>query len=176
MCHLPPAAELQWWYQFYFATDRGRKGYAEHRSDFARLIWRIASPKWDFSDEIFLRSADSFSNPDHVDIVIHNYRWRLGLASGESKYDDLEQKLSSGLVISVPTITLEGDANGAPHQASTAYANKFSGQYLHRVLEGGVGHNLPQEAPEGFSKAIIDADQLERSRDRSRLVRGHTGM
>lgn len=157
---LPPAAELQWWYQFYFATDRGRDGYDKYRNDFARLIWRTASPKWNFDDATFDRTAASFANPDHVNIVIHNYRWRLGLASGEPKYDDLEHKLVSGPVITVPTITLEGDANGAPHPDSTSYAKKVSGRYLHRVIEGGIGHNLPQEAPEAFTKAIIDVDHL----------------
>jgi pimeloyl-ACP methyl ester carboxylesterase len=157
---LPPQAELQWWYQFYFATERGRAGYEAHRRDFARLIWRIASPKWQFDDATFERSAASFDNPDHVDIVIHNYRWRLGLAEGEPAYDTLENRLAAGPLITVPTITLEGDANGAPHPAPTAYAAKFSGKYVHRDLTGGIGHNLPQEAPQAFAAAIIDADAL----------------
>jgi pimeloyl-ACP methyl ester carboxylesterase len=155
---LPPEAELQWWYQFYFATERGRLGYEKYRHDFAKLIWRLASPKWKFSDAAFDRSAASFDNPDHVAIVIHNYRWRLGLAEGESKYDDLEKRLGEGPVIGVPTITLEGDANGAPHPDSSAYARKFSGKYAHRVIAGGVGHNLPQEAPKAFARAVIDVD------------------
>jgi pimeloyl-ACP methyl ester carboxylesterase len=155
---LPPEAELQWWYQFYFATERGRLGYEKYRHDFAKLIWRLASPKWKFSDAAFDRSAASFDNPDHVAIVIHNYRWRLGLAEGESKYDDLEKRLGEGPVIGVPTITLEGDANGAPHPDSSAYARKFSGKYAHRVIAGGVGHNLPQEAPKAFAGAVIDVD------------------
>jgi pimeloyl-ACP methyl ester carboxylesterase len=154
---LPPKAELEWWYQFYFATERGRAGYEAYRREFAKLIWQTASPKWTFDDATFERSAASFDNPDHVSIVIHNYRWRLGLADGESKYDELEAKLASGPVITVPTITLEGDANGAPHPDPAAYAKKFSGRYTHRTLTGGIGHNLPQEAPEAFAKAVMDA-------------------
>ena len=153
---LPPEAELQWWYQFYFATDRGRAGYAKYRNDFARLIWKLASPKWDFDDATFDRSAASLDNPDHVDIVIHNYRWRLGLAEGEPKYADLEKRLAAAPVITVPTITLEGDANGAPHPDPVSYANKFSGPYTHRLVGGGVGHNLPQEAPKAFADAILE--------------------
>jgi len=155
---LPPGAELQWWYQYYFATERGRAGYEKYRVDFAKLIWKLASPKWNFDENTFNRSAAAFDNPDHVDIVIHNYRWRLGLAKGELKYDDLEKQLALGPVISVPTITLEGDANGAPHLDSSAYAKKFTGKYLHRIINGGVGHNLPQEAPRDFADAIIEAD------------------
>jgi pimeloyl-ACP methyl ester carboxylesterase len=155
---LPPPAELSWWYQFYFATDRGRAGYDKYRHDFAKLIWHTASPQWTFDDETFDRSAASFDNPDHVDIVIHNYRWRLGIASGESQYDDLEQQLAAGPVITVPTITLEGDANGAPHPEPAAYATKFSGKYTHRTISGGVGHNLPQEAPKSFVEAILEVD------------------
>jgi pimeloyl-ACP methyl ester carboxylesterase len=155
---LPPRAELQWWYQYYFATERGRAGYDEYRRDFARLIWQIASPKWDFDDATFDRSAASFENPDHVDIVIHNYRWRLGLADGDPQYDDLEKRLTEGPLISVPTITLEGDANGAPHRDATSYAKKFSGTYTHRLVEGGIGHNLPQEAPQEFAEAVVEVD------------------
>jgi pimeloyl-ACP methyl ester carboxylesterase len=155
---LPPKAELQWWYQFYFATDHGRDGYDKYRHDFAKLIWQLASPKWNFDDATFDRTAASFDNPDHVAIVIHNYRWRLGLAEGEPKYDDLEKRLAEAPVISVPTITLEGDANGAPHPDPSAYAKKFSGKYVHRTITGGVGHNLPQEAPEAFAKAVVDVD------------------
>ena len=155
---LPPEAELQWWYQYYFATERGRAGYDKYRRDFAKLIWRIASPKWNFDDATFDRSAASFDNPDHVAIVIHNYRWRLGLAEGEPEYDELEKRLAEGPVITVPTITLEGDANGAPHPEPSAYATKFSGTYSHRTIEGGIGHNLPQEAPEAFAQAVIDVD------------------
>src|SRR4051812_4343354 len=157
---LPPAAELQWWYQFYFATERGKAGYEKYRNEFARLIWQLASPKWNFDDATFFRSASAFKNPDHVDIVIHNYRWRLGLAKGELQYDELEKRLASSPVISVPTITLEGDANGAPHPDQSAYANKFSGKYVHRLIKGGVGHNLPQEAPKDFAQAVIDVDSL----------------
>jgi pimeloyl-ACP methyl ester carboxylesterase len=157
---LPPKAELQWWYQYYFATERGRAGYEKYRHDFAKLIWQLASPKWSFDDATFDRSAASFSNPDHVAIVIHNYRWRLGLADGEPKYDDLEKRLAEGPVIAVPTITLEGDANGAPHPEPSAYAKKFSGKYAHRLIKGGVGHNLPQEAPQAFAKAVIDVDRF----------------
>jgi hypothetical protein len=112
---LAPAAELSWWYQFYFATERGRAGYDRYRREFARLIWHTAPPEWNFSDADFDRSAASFDNADHVAIVIHNYRWRLGLADGEERYDDLERQLALSPVITVPTITLEGDANGAPH-------------------------------------------------------------
>jgi pimeloyl-ACP methyl ester carboxylesterase len=155
---LPPPAELSWWYQYYFATNRGRAGYDKYRHDFAKLIWHTASPQWTFDEETFDRSAASFNNPDHVDIVIHNYRWRLGIASGESQYDDLEQQLATGPVITVPTITLEGDANGAPHPEPAAFATKFSGKYTHRTISGGVGHNLPQEAPKSFVEAILEVD------------------
>ena len=157
---LPPPAELSWWYQFYFATERGRAGYDQYRSDFAKLIWHTASPKWNFDDEAFERSATSFDNPDHVDIVIHNYRWRLGLAPGESQYDALEKLLATSPVITVPTITLEGDANGAPHPDPSAYATKFSGRYTHRTISGGVGHNLPQEAPDQFVEAVMAVDEF----------------
>ena len=153
---LPPKAELEWWYQFYFATERGRAGYEKYRRDFNRLIWQLASPKWNFDDATFERSAASFDNPDHVAIVIHNYRWRLGLAEGEPKYDELEKRLAEAPVITVPTITLEGDANGAPHPDASAYAKKFSGKYAHRVVKGGIGHNLPQEAPREFALAVIE--------------------
>ena len=153
---LPPRAELQWWYQFYFATERGRAGYDKYRHDFAKLIWQLASPKWQFDDATFDRSAASFDNPDHVAIVVHNYRWRLGLAEGEPKYDDLDKRLAEGPSITVPTITLEGDANGAPHPDPSSYARKFSGKYAHRTIEGGVGHNLPQEAPQAFAQAVVD--------------------
>jgi pimeloyl-ACP methyl ester carboxylesterase len=152
---LPPEAELQWWYQFYFATERGRAGYDKYRREFAKLIWQLASPKWKFDDATFERSATAFDNPDHVAIVIHNYRWRLGLAEGEPKYDDLEKRLATGPVITVPTITMEGDANGAPHLDPSAYAKKFSGKYEHRTITGGVGHNLPQEAPRAFADAVM---------------------
>jgi pimeloyl-ACP methyl ester carboxylesterase len=153
---LPPKAELQWWYQFYFATQRGWDGYEKYRHDFAKLIWQLASPKWNFDDATFDRSAASFDNPDHVGIVIHNYRWRLGLAEGEPNYDELEQRLAAAPVIAVPTITLEGDANGAPHPEPSAYAKMFSGKYAHRTITGGIGHNLPQEAPQAFAQAVID--------------------
>jgi pimeloyl-ACP methyl ester carboxylesterase len=155
---LAPAAELAWWYQFYFATERGRAGYDKYRREFARLIWHTASPRWNFADETFDRSAAAFDNPDHVDIVIHNYRWRLGLVAGEPQYDDLERQLADAPVIAVPTITLEGDANGAPHPEPSAYATKFSGKYVHRTISGGVGHNLPQEAPEAFAEAVVEVD------------------
>lgn len=155
---LPPSAELQWWYQFYFATDRGKAGYEKYRHDFAKLIWRLASPKWNFDDAIFDRSAAALDNPDQVAIVIHNYRWRQGLAQGESKYDDLEHKLAQSPIIPVPTITLEGDANGAPHPQPSAYVSKFSGKYKNQIIGGGVGHNLPQEAPQAFADAVIEVD------------------
>jgi pimeloyl-ACP methyl ester carboxylesterase len=153
---LPPKAELQWWYQFYFATERGRAGYDKYRREFSKLIWQLASPKWNFDDATFDRSAKAFDNPDHVAIVIHNYRWRQDLAEGEAKYDDIEKKLAQGPVITVPTITMEGDANGAPHPEPSAYANKFSGKYSRRTIKGGIGHNLPQEAPQAFAEAVID--------------------
>jgi pimeloyl-ACP methyl ester carboxylesterase len=155
---LPPAAELQWWYQFYFATDRGRAGYDKFRRDFAKLIWRTASPNWKFDDATFDLTAPSLDNPDHVAIVVHNYRWRLGLAAGESKFDELEKRLAAAPTIAVPTITIEGDANGAPHPQPAAYAGKFTGKYSHHPLTGGIGHNLPQEAPRAFADAIIEAD------------------
>ena len=154
---LPPKAELAWWYQWYFATARGRAGYEHYRRDFAKRIWRLASPQWDFDAATFERSAAAF-NPDHVSIVIHNYRWRLSLAEGEPQYDELEQRLAHGPVIAVPTITLEGDANGAPHPDASAYAKKFSGTYAHRVITGGIGHNLPQAAPQAFAEAVLDVD------------------
>jgi len=152
---LPPKAELQWWYQYYFATERGRARYEKYRHDFAKLIWQLASPQWNFDDVTFDRSAASFDNPDHVAIAIHNYRWRLGLAEGEPKYDDIENKLALGPTIAVPTITLEGDANGAPHPEPSTYKNKFTGKYEHLLIGGGIGHNLPQEAPEAFAKAVV---------------------
>ena len=155
---LPPQAELQWWYQYYFATERGRAGYERYRRDFAKLIWQLASPKWNFDEATFARSAAAFDNPDHVSIVIHNYRWRLGLAEGEPQYDELEQRLAQAPNIAVPTMTLEGDANGAPHPEASAYASKFAGRYAHRLITGGIGHNLPQEAPGDFAQAIVDVD------------------
>jgi pimeloyl-ACP methyl ester carboxylesterase len=154
---LPPAAEHAWWYQYYFATEHGRAGYDKNRRDFARLIWQQASPRWTFDDAVFERSAASFDNPDHVDVVIHNYRWRQSLAEGEARYDELERKLAAGPTIAVPTIVLEGDANGAPHASSDApYRNKFSGRYAYRVITGGIGHNLPQEAPKPFADAVLE--------------------
>ncbi|HEX9211080.1 MAG TPA: alpha/beta hydrolase [Bradyrhizobium sp.] len=153
---LPPKAELQWWYQFYFATERGREGYDKYRKEFSKLIWQLASPQWHFDDATFERSAKAFDNPDHVAVVIHNYRWRLGLAEGEANYDEIEKRLAQAPVISVPTITMEGDANGAPHPEPSAYAKMFSGKYSHRTVKGGIGHNLPQEAPKAFADAVID--------------------
>jgi pimeloyl-ACP methyl ester carboxylesterase len=157
---LPPPAELQWWYQFYFATERGRAGYNKYRREFAKLIWRQASPRWSFDEATFDRSAASFENPDHVDIVIHNYRWRLGLAEGEPRYEDLERRLAQAPTIGVPTVTLEGDANGAPHLDPSSYRNKFSGRYEHRSVGRGVGHNLPQEAPRDFAQAVLDVGSM----------------
>ena len=153
---LPPTAEHDWWYQFYFATERGRAGYEKYRHDFAKFIWQTASPKWNFDAATFDRSAAALDNPDQVSIVIHNYRWRLGLAAGEPQYDDMEKRLFTAPVITVPTITLEGDANGAPHPPPAAYSKKFSGKYTHRNIEGGIGHNLPQEAPSAFADAVIE--------------------
>jgi pimeloyl-ACP methyl ester carboxylesterase len=161
---LPPKAEHDWWYQYYFATERGRAGYEKNRADFAKLIWQLASPRWAFSEATFNRSAASFDNPDHVSIVIHNYRWRLGVADGESRYDEIEKRLAEAPLITVPTITLEGDANGAPHPDPSAYAAKFSGKYAARLVTGGVGHNLPQEAPKAFAQAIMDVDDYARAK------------
>jgi pimeloyl-ACP methyl ester carboxylesterase len=161
---LPPQAELQWWYQYYFATARGEAGYSKYRTEFARLIWELASPQWKFTDPVFNRSASSFDNPDHVAITIHNYRWRLGLVAGDPSLDALEQKLAALPVINVPTITLEGDANGAPHPDPAVYAKKFTSAYEHRTIAGGIGHNLPQEAPQPFAQAIIDASRLPRTK------------
>jgi pimeloyl-ACP methyl ester carboxylesterase len=155
---LPPAAEYPWWYMYYFATERGRSGYGQYRREFNKLIWQLASPRWAFDDATFNRTAAAFDNPDHVAIVIHNYRWRLGLAAGEPHYDDLEARLATTPAITVPTITLEGDANGAPHADPSAYASKFTGKYEHRTITGGTGHNLPQEAPQAFARAVIDVD------------------
>lgn len=157
---LPPKAELAWWYQYYFATERGRAGYKAYTREFNQLIWQIASPQWHFSDTTYARSAAAFENPDHVAIVIHNYRWRLGLAKGEAKYDELEKKLAAGPIITVPAVTLEGDANGAPHPQPSAYAAKFKGKYAHHTITGGIGHNLPQEAPKAFADAIMEADSF----------------
>ena len=161
----PASAEQEhrYWYQYYFCTERGRAGYAKYTHDFAKLIWQLASPQWRFDDATFNRSAAAFDNPDHVEISIHNYRWRLGLAEGEPQYDALEKRLAQGPIISVPTITLEGDANGAPHPDPSAYAKKFSGKYAHRLITGGVGHNLPQEAPRAFAEAVVEADSYGRS-------------
>jgi pimeloyl-ACP methyl ester carboxylesterase len=159
---LPPQAEHAWWYQFYFATERGRAGYDRYRRDFSKLIWQLASPKWAFDDATFARSAAAFDNPDHAAIVIHNYRWRIGLAEGEPQYDDLERRLAGLPAIAVSTITLEGDANGAPHPEPSAYAGKFSGRYEHRLIEGGVGHNLPQEAPQAVAQAVLDVEAFDR--------------
>lgn len=155
---LPPKAELQWWYQFYFATERGREGYAHYTNDFTRLVWQLASPKWQFGDDTFARSAQAFENPDHVAVSIHNYRWRLKLAQGEARFDETERKLAAFPTIAVPTITMEGDANGAPHPEPAAYAKKFTGRYEHRLITGGIGHNLPQEAPQAFAQAVVDVD------------------
>jgi len=154
---LPPKAELDWWYQFYFTTERGQAGYEKYRRDFNRLIWQLASPQWRFDDATFDRSAQSFDNPDHVAIVVHNYRWRLGLAEGEARYDALEQRLAAAPLIAVPSITMESDANGAPHPDPKVYATKFTGRYEHRHVTGGIGHNLPQEAPQAFAQAVLDA-------------------
>ena len=155
---LPPKAELQWWYQYYFSTDRGRAGYEKYTNDFAKLIWQLASPQWKFDDATFERSAAAFDNPDHVAIVIHNYRWRLGLAEGEPQYNNLEEQLAQAPIIGVPTITLEGDANGAPHPDPSAYRRMFSRKYAHRLITSGIGHNLPQEAPQAFAAAVVDVD------------------
>jgi pimeloyl-ACP methyl ester carboxylesterase len=157
---LPPAAELQWWYQFYFATERGKAGYAKNTKDFNKLIWKLASPKWQFDDATYDRSAANFVNPDHVAIVIHNYRWRLGLAEGEAQYDAVEARLAAGPVVTIPAITMEGDANGAPHPAPEQYRGKFTGPYEFRLVSGGIGHNLPQEAPADFAKAVLDVAKL----------------
>ncbi|WP_395974484.1 alpha/beta fold hydrolase [Chryseobacterium cucumeris] len=161
---LPPNAELLWWYQYYFSTERGYKGYKANTTSFNKLIWKTASPKWTFDDQTYERSAKAFDNPDHVDIVIHNYRWRLGLAKGEKQYDALEAKLAKSPSITVPTVTLEGDANGAAFPAPESYASKYTGQYAHHTLTGGIGHNLPQEAPKAFADAIIEVDSMSQTR------------
>jgi pimeloyl-ACP methyl ester carboxylesterase len=155
---LPPQGAAAFWYQYYFATEVGKAGYAKYLAEFNKLIWHQASPKWNFDDATYNRTAASFNNPDHVDIVMHDYRWRLGLAAGEAKYDDLEKRLASLPVVTVPAITMEGDSNGAAHPPSTAYRNKFSGRYDYRLITGGVGHNIPQEAPQAFAQAIVDVD------------------
>jgi pimeloyl-ACP methyl ester carboxylesterase len=157
---LPPKAEFEWWYQFYFATERGREGYDKNRHDFCKLIWQLASPKWNFDDATFDRSAKSLENSDHVAVVIHNYRWRQALAEGEPKYDDLEKRLAASPVITVPTLTMEGDANGAPHPDPRSYAKKFTGRYEHQTIKGGIGHNLPQEAPQAFAEAVVKIAQV----------------
>jgi pimeloyl-ACP methyl ester carboxylesterase len=156
---LPPQAEVQWWYQFYFATDRGREGYKKYLHDFNKLIWKQTSPKWNFDAATYERTAASFDNPDHVAIIVHNYRWRIGLAEGDPRYADLEKRLASGPTIAVPTITMEGDDNGAPHGPPSSYRAKFTGKYEHRTITGGIGHNLPEEAPKAFAKAILDVDR-----------------
>ncbi|MBQ1011827.1 alpha/beta hydrolase [Micromonospora sp. M51] len=153
---LPPKAELAWWYQYYFATERGREGYDKNRRAFNKLIWHTASPRWTFDDATYDRSAAAFDNPDHVDIVIHNYRWRMALADGEAQYDEIEQRLAGQPKINVPSISMEGDANGAPHVEPTVYAKQFTGPYEHRTVGGGVGHNLPQEAPQAFADAGLE--------------------
>ena len=157
---LAPEAEFQWWYQYYFTTHRGELGYAKYTHDFAKLIWRQASPQWRFDDATFDQSAKALDNPDHVAISIGNYRWRIGLIGGEPQYAALEQKLAASPTISVPTITLEGDANGAPHPPAAAYRKDFTGKYEYRLVSGGIGHNLPQEAPQAFTQAVIDAGRL----------------
>jgi len=157
---LPPAAEYQWWYQFYLATDRGKAGYAANTRDFNRLIWQLASPKWAFDDATYDRSAASFVNPDHVGIVIHNYRWRMGLAEGEAQYDAAEAKLAASPPVTVPAITMEGDANGAPHPDPSQYRSRFTGPYDFRLITGGIGHNLPQEAPAAFTQAVLDVAKM----------------
>ncbi|WP_242342885.1 alpha/beta fold hydrolase [Anaeromyxobacter terrae] len=151
---LPPAAELGWWYQYYFVTERGRAGYERYRRDFNKLIWRNASPRWAFDDATYDRTAAAFDNPDHVAIVIHNYRWRLSLAKGEARYDELERKLFARPVITVPTITIASDFDGAAADGA-AYARMYVGRHSHRILEG-IGHNVPQEAPEAFANAVLD--------------------
>ena len=157
---LPPKAEYLWWYQFYFATERGRAGYQQYTHDFAKLIWQLASPQWHFDDATFARSAAALDNPDQVAIAIHNYRWRLGLADGEPRYAGLERQLAKFPPIAVPTITMEGDANGAPHPTAESYRSHFTGKYAYRLVMGGIGHNLPQEAPQALTQAVIDADHL----------------
>lgn len=157
---LPPKAELQWWYQFYFATERGKAGYAANTKAFNRQIWELASPRWKFDAPTYDRSAAAFANPDHVAIVIHNYRWRLGLADGERQYDAIEARLAAAPPVAIPAITMEGDANGAPHPDPAQYRARFTGPYAHRLITGGIGHNLPQEAPAAFAKAVLDAARM----------------
>jgi len=154
---LPPRAELGWWYQYYFATERGRLGYEANRYEFNKLIWQIASPTWQFDEATFRRTASSFDNPDHVAIVIDNYRWRLSLTKGEPRYDALEEKLSHSPPITVPSITIASDFDGAAADGA-GYAQRFVGPHEHRILKG-IGHNVPQEAPEPFARALVDVDR-----------------
>jgi len=155
---LSPRAEHGWWYQYYFATDRGVRGYRDNTHDFNKLIWQEASPTWKFDDATYDRSAAAFTNPDHVDIVIHNYRWRLQLAPGEPQYDDLDAELAASPPITVPTITIGSDFDG-PNKDGAAYRKMFTGPYAHRVLDG-IGHNVPQEAPQAFADAVMAADKM----------------
>ncbi|MDT0542890.1 MULTISPECIES: alpha/beta fold hydrolase [Streptomyces] len=161
---LPPKAEWAWWYQYYFATERGRLGLEqeEYRRDLARLVWTFNSPTWGFDDATFDRTAAAFGNPDYAAIVIHNYRWRLGLATGDPRYDGLEERLARRPVIGVPTVTLDGERDPfTPAGDGAMYRDKFSGPYAHRTLKG-IGHNVPQEAPEAFAEAVLEADSLPR--------------
>ena len=131
----------------------------DRRCFLGTVAMTIAAAQFGMIDSAtFERTAASFQNPDHVSIGIHNYRWRLGLADGEPKYTDLEKRLAKFLLITVPTITLEGDANGAPRPEATSYAKKFSGKYSHRIIRGRIGYNLPQEASQAFAQAVIDVD------------------
>ncbi len=154
---LPPKAELEWWYQFYFATERGRAGYEKYRREFSKLIWQLASPKWNFDDATFDRSAAAFDNPDHVDIVIHNYRWRLGPRRGraEIRRPGKAARRRPGhhrarRSRSKVTPTARRIRTPAPTR------KKFTGKYAHRLITGGIGHNLPQEAPQAFAQAVVD--------------------
>jgi pimeloyl-ACP methyl ester carboxylesterase len=159
---LAPKAELAWWYQYYFATERGRLAMEDKtlRHDLTRLVWDTVSPTWDFDDATFERTAAAFDNPDYAAVVVHNYRWRLSLADGERRYDGLEKRLAARPAIAVPAVTL--DAERDPFTApggGTSYRDRFTGPYEHRTLPG-IGHNVPQEAPEAFARAVVDAGHL----------------
>jgi pimeloyl-ACP methyl ester carboxylesterase len=150
---LPAHVEHAWWYQYYFATENGRSGLAAHRREIARILWSTNSPRWAFDDATFGRTASAFDNPDYVDIVVHNYRWRLGLAPGDPRFDRHESRLATRPVIDVPAITIEGDSSGISHATDgEAYAAKFPRRISHRVLP--AGHNVPQEAPQAFADAV----------------------
>lgn len=151
-----PEREVPLWYQYYFQVERGRAGLAANRRGIANLLWRQWSPNWHFDAATFERTAVAFDNPDYVDIVIHSYRHRFGLADGDPQYADIQRRLAALPVITVPAITLDGEADGvAPATDGTATAAKFAGHRTHRVVPH-AGHNLPQEEPEAFAAAVME--------------------